>query len=208
MVRKKAASKQAPKRMTLEVSRASAVFWAVCLFLVLGWTFVLGILVGRGFLPKNVKSLSEIQGQISKLKDVVNPKRSTDLEAARKDEPDPKFAFYDNLSAKKEDVARKSRAVPEGAQAVKERGQRAPAVEPFAFTVQLASLESEEKAVAMVARLKKLGHAAYMDKTTMNGKTRYRIRCGEFRDPKEAGSYAKALVKDTGIAGFVTRADR
>lgn len=208
MRKKKTAPKKDPRKLILELSKASVVFWTVCLFLLLGWTFVLGILVGRGFLPKNVMTLSELQGQIAKLKEIVVQKKPPEREVIRQEEPDPKFAFYDNLSAKREEVAKKGRPVQEREDAVERQAQRPPSSESSGFTVQLASLESEEKAMAIVNRLKQRGHAAYINRTVVDDKTRYRIRCGHFKDQQEARAYSKALSEDTGIAGYVTKVDR
>lgn len=207
MKRKKAETKKEPKKVILEISRASVVFWSVCLFLLLGWTFVLGILVGRGFLPKNVMTLSEIQGQIAKLKEIVVQKRPADMDTVGRDAPDPKFAFYDSLSTKREEVARKGRPSQEKTQGVDKQAPGSPSSETNAFTIQVAALDSEEKAVAIANRLKERGHKAYVSKTVVNDKTRYRIRCGLFKDPQEAKAYGRALSEETGMAGYVTKVE-
>ena len=77
-----------------------------------------------------------------------------------------------------------------------------------AYTVQVASLDSENKAVKMVDRLKKRGHPAYVKKVNVKGKTYYRVRCGRFSDKKEASDYEMLLAKQDKIKGFVIKLEQ
>jgi hypothetical protein len=68
------------KRYQLELSLTSVFFWSLGLLFILGWIFVLGILVGRGFMPEGVKHLTELTSQITRLQDMVSNKKHSDLE--------------------------------------------------------------------------------------------------------------------------------
>ena len=72
------------------------------------------------------------------------------------------------------------------------------------YTVQLASLESKEKAAEMINRLKKQGYPAYYYEVKIKGRVYYRIRCGKFPDRKEADKYVGKLARERGIKGFVS----
>jgi len=236
MSTKRTKTKKTGKRYNLEFSVTSAFFWSLGLFFLLGWIFVLGILVGRGFLPGEVKTLTEMKLQIAKLQDMVSKRDSSDLDKIRKLSKDPKFRFYDELSVKKEDVAKKSlkgqmkgydqadldkriKALEElvakssqpGNQKSKMRAKADKIVDPSKirgmYTVQLASLASAIEAVRIVNRLKDRGYSAYFYKATINGKIYYRVRCGIFRTESEAKNFKNLLAKKEGMTGFTTKAE-
>ncbi len=77
-----------------------------------------------------------------------------------------------------------------------------------AYTVQVASLDSEGKAVKMADRLKNRGHPAYVKKVNVKGKTYYRVRCGRFSDKKEASDYEMLLAKQDKIKGLVIKLEQ
>ena len=90
----------------LEMSSLSLFFWGFCLCFLLAWVFVLGVLVGRGFLPSAVSTISDLKSQISRLQGIV-PHGKTSPPDPQKIEKDPKLAFYEKLSSKKEEVKKK-----------------------------------------------------------------------------------------------------
>jgi cell division septation protein DedD len=90
----------------LEMSSLSLFFWGFCLCFLLAWVFVLGVLVGRGFLPSAVTTISDLKAQISGLQGIV-PHGKTSPPDTQKIEKDPKLAFYEKLSSKKEEVKKK-----------------------------------------------------------------------------------------------------
>ncbi|MFC1891010.1 SPOR domain-containing protein [Thermodesulfobacteriota bacterium] len=92
------------KRYKIELTALSATLWGIFLFFLLTWIFVLGILVGRGFLPGTVTTISDLRGQIQKLQDMVGTKESYESISSRKEEPAPKLDFYKQLENKKEVV--------------------------------------------------------------------------------------------------------
>jgi SPOR domain len=225
------------KRYHLEFSVTSAFFWSLGLFFLLGWIFVLGILVGRGFLPGEVKTLTEMKLQIARLQDMVSKRDSSDLDKIRKLSKDPKFRFYNELSAKKEDAAKKGtqglknsydqsdldkriKALEELVAKRRQPGvQKAEIIKTKAskevdqpersgmYTVQLASLESETEAAKIVNRLKNRGYPAYFYKASINGKIYYRVRCGTFRTESEAKNFKNILARKEGMSGFISKAE-
>ena len=236
MPTKRTKSPKSNKRYHLEFSVTSAFFWSLGLFFLLGWIFVLGILVGRGFFPGGVNTLAEMKGQIARLQDMISKKDSSDLDLIRKLTKDPKFRFYDELSAKKEHVAKKSEqdlkenkdsgdldkrikvleeAVAKRIHPANEKtGTRrvpdnnlAPTKDNTGFTVQLASLGNEIDAIKMVNRFNNRGYPAYFYEAHINGETYYRVRCGKFETEKESRDFKDLLARKEGVTGFVTRVE-
>jgi cell division protein FtsN len=229
-------NRETGKRYNLEFSVTSAFFWSLGLFFLLGWIFVLGILVGRGFLPGEVKTLTEMKLQISKLQDMVSKRDSSDLDKIRKLSKDPKFRFYDELSAKKEDAAKKDLQGRKESYDKPDLDKRIKALEELVanrsqpgikkteiktktdkkvdqserrgmYTVQLASLGSEIEAVKIVDRLKNRGYPAYFYEADVNAKTYYRVRCGTFRTESEAENFKNLLAQKEGMTGFISKAE-
>ncbi len=54
------------------------------------------------------------------------------------------------------------------------------------YTIQIASSQSEEKALALVNRLKAKDYPAYIEEVELKGKKWYRVRVGSFRDRDDA----------------------
>lgn len=103
MAKKRSKSKKRSRKYQIELTPLSIFLWGGCLFFVLSWIFVLGILVGRGFLPGAVTALSDLRDQIGVLQQMVSGEKSKDSGSAKKPDSDPKLAFYDKLSSKKEE---------------------------------------------------------------------------------------------------------
>ena len=72
MVKKKSQPKKTGKTYQIEFTFLSTFIWGIFLFFLLSWVFVLGILVGRGFLPEAVTTISGVRDQITKLNDIVS----------------------------------------------------------------------------------------------------------------------------------------
>jgi cell division septation protein DedD len=213
------------KRYHLELSLTSVFFWSLGLFFILGWIFVLGILVGRGFLPEGVKHLTELTSQITRLQDMVSNKKHSDLEVIKNRDKAPKFAFYDELSKKKEETAKTGTPTTEQIEKKEVASKTKPAekiavvppvqdkpVEPVKdgpkYTVQIASLESEIQAIRMVNKIVGKGYPAFYLKAFVKGKTYFRVRCGKFESRKEAGEFLTLLAGRENIKGFVTMVDK
>jgi cell division septation protein DedD len=86
----------------IELSSMSLVFWVVCLLFFMGWIFVLGVLVGRGFLPANT-AISDLKAQVTKLQEMVGRNKRADQKPQAKEDVDSKLGFYDKLESKNED---------------------------------------------------------------------------------------------------------
>jgi cell division septation protein DedD len=92
------------KRFQVEISFASLFFWSIALIFLLGWIFVLGIMVGRGFLAEEDDNISELKTQIAKLQNMVKDGEPSHEDIIEKLDKEPKFSFYDEL-AKQGDTA-------------------------------------------------------------------------------------------------------
>lgn len=230
--RKPTGRKGTKKKYHIEMTSFSIFVWAFCLFVLLTWIFVLGILVGRGFFPGAGTAISDIRGQIGKLRGMVG--KSHETEPRKQEASAPKLAFYDRLSDKKveaqeqkedekgpqvsqKQVTAKEEAPKTAASAPKpvpnqkktsngvtHEGAEAPSGQAR-YTVQLASLELASQAEKMSKRLVERGFPAYYYDVKIKGKIYYRVRCGRFLTRKEAEALANKLKKEVGLKGFVTR---
>jgi hypothetical protein len=217
-------SKRPPKTRkrghAIELSAKAALFWALCLFFLLAWTFVLGIFVGRGFVPDGMQSVSVLKARIAELQGLIGHQDSPKPDASEKSFEDPKLAFYENLSIKKKAVARKQlpqsrkekpgRPVPSGDANVKNgTGQEHASVHTDEkYTVQIASLAVREKAKGFVDRLTGKGYPAYYHEVNIKGSPRYRVLCGSFKTAADAKGFARELFKAEKIKGFVLRVEK
>ena len=236
---KKSKAKKKGKRYRVDLSRTSLFFWCLGTLFLLAWIFVLGILVGRGFFPQGVETLSKLRIPIGRLQGIVSNRKTSDLDSIKGLDKNPEFEFYDQLSVKKGELAKNNKSgakkagrptelakrfetdkssarkveAPEKSQSNfnKGGGQTKPAGEiksmdtGGAYTVQVASLDSESKAVKMADQLKSGGYPAYVHKGNVKGKTYYRVKCGRFKDKKEAGDFKSLLYQKEKIKGFVTK---
>jgi len=108
MAKKRSKSKKRPKKKYLvEMTSFSVLVWGFCLFFLLAWIFVLGILVGRGFIPGGETAIFELKAQIAKLQELVGNNKVVEKRSQKEPDKNPELAFYDRLSSKK--VEAKSR---------------------------------------------------------------------------------------------------
>ena len=112
MAKKRSKSgKKAKKKYLVEMTSISVFLWGFCLFFLLAWIFVLGILVGRGFIPGGESAISELKAQIARLQEIVGNNRVQEKRPQNKPDKSPELAFYERLSSKKVEV--KNRWQPE-----------------------------------------------------------------------------------------------
>jgi cell division septation protein DedD len=231
------ARKEGRKRHQIEVTSVTVFLWGFCLLFFVAWIFVLGVLVGKGFLPGADSALTDLKSQVSKLQDMIARSKRPDQEAQKREAIDEKLAFYQKLESKKDEAKRKEQvafSIKEGSgQKSSDPGEEAKAdfpkkendtkldskklgkgvvqtVPPAGkglYTLQIASLEDREKAENTVKGLMKGGYDAYFYEVNVKGKLYYRVRCGRFVTRKEAGDHASKLLKETGLRGFVRRID-
>jgi cell division septation protein DedD len=217
MVRKKPSSKENKAKYQIEMSSVSLFFWGFCFCFLLAWVFVLGVLVGRGFLPSALITIADLKTQVSKLQTLVPHGKSPSQEPP-KVASDPKLEFFDTLSSKKEEVKKRpveEKRKPEPpAKPAPERKEPAPPPPGAAekppgndgtaqYTVQLASLEDKAKADGLVRSLKEKGFDAYSYEVKVQGKVFYRIRSGRFKTREEAGNHAKKVAEKAKINGGI-----
>ena len=212
----------------IELSSMSLLFWVVCIVFFMGWIFVLGVLVGRGFLPAN-SAIADLKAQVTKLQDMVARSKRTDQKPQAKEDIDSKLGFYDKLEGRKEDKkkpfselppepAKNEKAVKPPAATVadvkadiakkessankpdlaKSAGPDKKASAPFRYVIQIAALDDKAKAEDMVRKLSGRGVDAFLQETVVKGKTYYRVRCGKFVTKEEANDYAQNLPKEVG----------
>jgi cell division septation protein DedD len=188
------------KRVTIELTPLSITLWSVFFLILLSWSFFLGILLGQGFMQGAVTALSDLKGQISKIQDMVKTKESSALRPATKPDEDPKLAFYEKLANKKEEAKKESPTT-----AIPEREPIEPKTAGALYTVQVASLENEERASDMTSQLIRKGYPAYFYMAVVDGKGLYRVRCGRFQTREAAERYVEKLSREAGIRGFISR---
>jgi cell division septation protein DedD len=155
---------------------------------------------------------------------ILRPSKSYDVKSSQKSEPDPKLAFYEKLSFKKEEVKQKWQPTDSPQTNAKvsrkelpDRNKEKRAETPDAqsdqwsdstrYTVQLASLSDGDKAEKMSKQLLDQGYPAYFYEVKVKGKTYYRVRCGKFVSKEDARNYAEMLAKTEGIKGFIARTE-
>lgn len=95
------------KKYLVEMTSLSVFLWGFCLFFLLAWIFVLGILVGRGFIPGGESAISELKAQIARLQAIVGNSKVRDKMPQNKPEKNPELAFYERLSSKKVEVKKR-----------------------------------------------------------------------------------------------------
>jgi len=181
--------------------------------------------VGRGFLPEGVKQLTELRSQITRLQDMVSKKKPSDLEVIKDSKNPPEFAFYEELSQKKEEAAKihrsrikqpENKEVPDQTKSVKKPPPVTPVTEKptetvkegAKYTVQIASLKKEIEAIRMANKMVGKGYPAFYLKADVQGKTYFRVRCGRFESRKEADEFLALLAGREKIKGFVARIEQ
>ena len=234
MAKKTTQSRKAgKKRYQIEVTSLTLFLWGFCALFFVAWIFVLGIFVGRGFLPGADSALVDLKTQVTKLQEMMARNKRVEPESQKKESVDEMLAFYERLESKKDEAKRKEQSAPttkNGARTGSSQGtgnetskkeslgtvepprpgqgeRTAPPPGKGIYTLQLASLEEKGKAETMVKDLTSRGYDAYFYDVRVKGKTYYRVRCGRFMTRDEAGVYASKLLKEAKIRGFVSKVE-
>lgn len=221
----------AHKKYQIALTPFSMALWIFALIFLLAWIFVLGIFVGRGYLPGAVTALADLKGQISRLQETIGMgDKDGDVSAPRISEPDPKLAFYEKLSSKRDEA--KKQAEPQrssrssarkeikndsegqkksdrqgmsGETAVEVSKRTQPAGATGQYTVQIASLADKKGAEELIRQLAGQGYDAYYRTADVKGKTYYRVRCGVFEKREDAVHHAVRLRRSSGLEGIISR---
>jgi hypothetical protein len=200
------------KKFRVELSPVGILLSSLGLVFILGWIFVLGVMVGRGFVPEGVKSIGQMTDQLSRLITVLasDRERGSDRNAAT--EQQTKLEFYDHLSrsdhgpekgtAKVESP--RAPAAPTASAPKEDRAFEIPEAEEPVWAVQVASLDNESKAIKLAEKLKKLGYPAFTYKTLVKGAVYHRVRCGPFKARSDAEAAKRSLLEKEKIDAFLT----
>ncbi|WP_300669418.1 SPOR domain-containing protein [Desulfoluna sp.] len=215
------AAKTNPKAPTPFITRSSreTLGWSTALFLLFGWLFFLGVLVGRGSIEVNLIP-TDVQRELAVMPDKQTvpglDKKSPD---SKTPPPSVELSFYKEVKQSEEAITKSSRmtktqkpVIPPGQAAQPEATSASPSPAPVVarterpapvsppitppsegFTIQVAAHIQEESADAEAKALRNQGFPAYfMAATNSKGQTWYRVRVGHFAKHADA---AKALSR-------------
>lgn len=201
---------------------------------VLAWVFVIGFFMGRGFLPGKVTAFSDMKARVKRIQSMISRYDTPNDTSKEKKEENPKLAFYERLSSKKNEVKKRweeppkdknpthqvsklKRSIPSQQNQSKEidptpnqlieKNEKPSSRSDHHFTIQLASLSEANRAEELVDRLNRKGYHVYYYEVEVKGRTYYRIRYGRFITREEAEKNARILARKEGINGFVATLD-
>ena len=72
-----------------------------------------------------------------------------------------------------------------------------------AFALQVSTVTIKDNAYALRDKLRKDGYSAYVESSTKNGKTSYRVRIGPELDISRLKKMKATLSKEQGLDGFI-----
>ena len=183
---------------------------------VLGSTFVLGFVAGRGW-PSIPFSLTRSAAADKASKDKADRR-------VRAPEPTPTFTFYEALTAPLTSPPQAKPPKPTRVEKTEPAPQQVPAppvpsaapppaasVEtppPAAkdgrFTVQFGAYETRGPAETLRERLAAAGFDAYIVEGDGPGRTRFRVRVGAFATREAAQEFAARIAAERSVSTFVT----
>ena len=193
------------------------------LFLISGWMFVLGVLVGRGTAPVNF-DIQALQNELKQLKaSMIKQERRAMESDSAKAGAQAAFEFYEALKKKEQTEQFKlpekkktpqdppqsplvsQKRISKSNDTVKQK-RDLPKIKPQAAgstAVQVASTKDQASAIELVKKLKQLGYAGFRVRAVIPNKgTWYRVRVGPYRTKAEAEQMRTELLKD-GFKGIV-----
>jgi cell division septation protein DedD len=216
----KPSDNDAGKKAFIALSRKAVFGWVVVVFIISGWMFGVGVMVGRGTAPIGFE-LDQLKRKLESLQ------QSAQLSSNSGSRPPPSemknktdLGFYESLPKNREDTeapnipppaARPEALTPKPTEAPASAKTEkpvapsppasAPPVAPPApgkpLTVQVAAVKSEEEARKLTEKLRQRGYAAYIEPIAIPDKgTWYRVRMGEFPSKEFARSTMERLQKD------------
>jgi hypothetical protein len=209
MANRKTTPEKERRKVVFQFSIPALFFWAFGFLVVLSWSFILGVFVGRGVFPDGIEAISRLRGRILGIRGTGEVASQNMPPAVIKEEV-PQFAFFETLAKEPVDGPnRLEQPVPKKAPGVEPPSNQPSSTEPShsGFTVQLSAADSADGAARMVERLKKKGYPAYVVKGHVKGRLYYRVRCGRFETEAQAKAYAAEIAKREGIRGLVSRVE-
>ena len=187
------------KKPFVVLNRRKIAGWAIAIFFLCAWMFVLGVLVGRNKAPLKF----DIQKLQQKLDDTKQHGRAEEQAEASTDtvivKDKTKLGFYERLPEDQKDVS-----IPDlkSRQTVKRKEEKKVAAvtkkqpSAAAYTIQAASVKNAKDADRLVARLKKEGYPAYRAVGNVPGKgVWFRVRIGEYNSKVQARRTLDKLKK-------------
>jgi cell division septation protein DedD len=218
----KPSDKDPGKKPFIALSGKAVAGWVGVIFIISGWMFGVGVMVGRGTAPIGF-DLDQLKRTLESLQKSAQPApkngpRPQSSEMKNKTE----LGFYESLPKNREDAevpnippapppaarAEPTATKPAGAPAAAKTENPAapppapaPPVAPPAagkpLTVQVAAVKSAEEARQLAEKLRQRGYAAYIEPIAIPDKgTWYRVRMGEFPSKEFARSTMERLQKD------------
>jgi cell division septation protein DedD len=229
----KTAAEKSRKKYLLQLT-GKGFFLGLCLFfLISGWMFVLGVLVGRGTAPVNF-DIQALQKELLALKEsmVKQEKRAMETDSV-KTGAKSSFEFYEALKKKEKDeqiqiIEKKvlsktppktpSEVSPQSPLTSQKRVSKSkdtqaekktfPGIKPAPsgpVAVQVASTKDAASAEDLVNKLRQLGYAGFSIIAEIPNKgTWYRVRVGPFMTRAEAEQMRQELTKDK-FKGIIVR---
>jgi DedD protein len=216
---------QSKKKFLLQLTGKGLILWLCLIFLVSGWMFVLGVLVGRGTAPVNF-DIQTIQDELIALKEsMLKQEKSINESELEKGYEKNTFDFYEALKGKQKEEAikiplekekpestinatppLKKKAVSPAKALKKDKAiQTKERQKEGRLAVQVASTKDPKSADEMVKKLQQKGYPAFSMKADIPEKgTWYRVRVGYFNDNTEAESIRRQLLKEK-FEGIVVR---
>ena len=214
---------------TPEKSRKGYGIWLGAIVFISAWTFLLGVLVGRGTAPVHFDT-EKLQKELIALREAVLQKDAAELQEgsrsvrfheALKEDPAPKPAIRKPVpkpmpppkpppvpAVKKVEAEKPPGAAPEKKAAPKPPEPAATPPEQLnrPFSVQVAAVKEARQADKMVEDLQRKGYPAYKSIVKIPDKgIWFRVRIGSFESKEKAGEMITRLKKDDLKGIVVTR---
>lgn len=186
----------------IELSSSSLVFWGVCIVFFMGWIFVLGVLVGRGFLPGANSAIADLKTQVTKLQEMVARNKRVDQKSQAKEDIDSKLGFYDKLESKKEDKRKPfAELPPEPSKSEKTaRPSAAPLADGKADVAKKDSLAKKQDTATSAGSEKKVGA-----EEKVSGPFRYVIQIAALDERARAEDMVRKL-SERGVEAYLQEA--
>ena len=221
----KKASTKTKKKYLLQLTGRGLLLGLCLLFLISGWMFVLGVLVGRGTAPVNF-DIQALQNELKQLKvSMIKQERRAMESDSAKAGAQAAFEFYEALKKKEQTEQFKlpekketSKAPPPSPLVSQKRISKSngdvkpkrdlPKIKPQtagSTAVQVASTKDEASAIELVKKLKQLGYSGFRIQAAIPNKgTWYRVRVGPYGTKAQAEQMRTELLKD-GFKGIVVK---
>jgi DedD protein len=119
--------------------------------------------------------------------------------------PEPKFPPLSEITLEPVVPTHvKQRSVPAPVKKPESSKQNTALKQPdTAFALQVSTVTIKDNAYALRDKLRKDGYSAYVESSTKNGKTSYRVRIGPELDMSRLEKMKATLSKEQGLDGFI-----